>query len=146
MTTIAVTKTQIACDLQFTHSNGLKFKGKTKLYEFPISAIYPKPFCIGYCGDAAAILPVLDWLVDPTTRPPKSTTGEFVVLTSDKKIYTFSSPAQWIIVDQPMYAIGSGSHFALGAMGAGATALEAVKSAAKFDPMTGLGFKSVDYS
>lgn len=145
MTTIAVTKNQIACDLQFSHSSGYKFKGKTKLYEFPVSALYSKPFTIGYCGDVAGIVPVLDWMADPMQKPPKVKYSEFVVLTADKKIFTFSDPSQWLSVDQDFYAVGSGATFALGAMGSGATALEAVKAASKFDPFTGMGFKQVSY-
>jgi hypothetical protein len=145
MTTIAVTKNQIACDLQIYHASGYKFKTKTKIYEFQISAVYPKPFCIGYAGNVDGLVPVLDWLADPTTKPPRVSSSEFVVLTSDHKIFTFANPSQWFAVDQPFYAIGSGATFALGAMGSGATALDAVKAASKFDPMTGMGFKHIDY-
>jgi hypothetical protein len=145
MTTIAVTKNQIACDLQISHNSGYKFKGKTKLYEFESSLVYPKPFCVGYCGNTDAVVPVLDWLVNPTTKPPKIVSTEFLVLTSDHKIYTFNSPNDWMLVDQPIYAIGSGSLLAIGAMEAGASAIEAVKIASKYDPSTGMGFRKVDY-
>lgn len=147
MTTIALTKTQIASDLQFSHSNGFKFKGKTKLYTFENPLIHPVPFTVGYAGSVEGIVPVLDFLVDPTgfKKAPTVRYAEFVVLTADHKLYTFSDPTKWLQVDQPFYAIGSGATFALGAMATGATALDAVKAASKFDPMTGLGYRKVDY-
>jgi hypothetical protein len=40
------------------------------------------------------------------------------------------------------FAIGSGSHFALGAMAAGADAREAVRIASRFDVYCGMGVKS----
>lgn len=50
------------------------------------------------------------------------------VLRGDRYVHVMPINAPW--------AIGSGGEFALGAMGAGATAEEAVKIASKFDPFT----------
>ena len=147
ITTIAVSKTSIACVLQATHGGGFKFKVKTKLFEFNNPLFYPTPFTVGYSGDLDAVPDVLEFLgnTEPTAKPPRNRNCEFVVLTKDHKIYTFINPTKWILVDEPNYAIGSGMHYALGALKAGATPKEAVKAACKLDPMSGLGVKEISY-
>jgi len=141
MTTIALNKNEIACDLQFTHPSGYKFKGTTKVHQIFNPAVYPKPFYVGFAGSVTAGQAGLGWLVDPVGRPPKGGGAEFVVLTHDKKMFTFTNPANWIEITEPHYSIGSGSQYAAGAMQAGKSPLEAVKIAAKFDPNTGNGYK-----
>ena len=49
-------------------------------------------------------------------------------------------------MDEPTYAIGSGMHYALGALKTGATPKEAVVAASKLDPMTGLGVKVMEFT
>jgi len=144
MTTIAATKSQIACDVQATHPSGMKFKIKTKVHEFYQPLIYPTKFYMGFCGSLDSVVPAIDFFTDPTQykKPPKISNAEFMVLTEDKKLFMFYNPAQWIAIDQPYYAIGSGMCYAMGAMAAGKTPLEAVKLAAKYDAGTGLGYKS----
>lgn len=148
MTTIAVSRTQIASDLQATHGGGFKFKVKTKLFEFDNPIFYPTPFIVGYSGDLDSVPDVLEYLGDTTgkIKPPRGRSCEFVALTKDKKIFTFISPAKWIHVDESTYAIGSGMHYALGALKTGATPKEAVVAASKLDPMTGLGVKVMGFT
>ena len=147
MTTIAANRESIACDKQATHASNFKFKVKTKLFEIENPLFYPTRFIIGYAGDLNIVPDILAYLTDVTgqTKQPKQKTTEFLVLTEDKKLFTFITPTKWILIDEPYYAIGSGMHYALGAMSAGATPLEAVKAAAKCDPNTGLGFKQMDF-
>lgn len=142
MTTIALNKNEIACDLQFTHPSGYKFKGTTKVHQIYNPAIYPKPFYVGFAGSVTAGQAGLNWLIDPVGKPPKSGGAEFVVLTQDKKMFTFTNPASWIAITDQHYSIGSGSQYAAGAMQAGKSPLEAVKIASKFDPNTGNGYKT----
>jgi hypothetical protein len=146
MTTIAVNKSQIACDLQATHSGGLKFKIKTKIIPIEQPLVYPTKFYVGLCGNTDLFSDIISWFANPESykRPPSGKGGDFIVLTADKKIFTFASPAQWLPIDQPFYAVGSGMNFAMAAMEAGKTPLQSVKIASKFDPLTGLGFKKVD--
>jgi 20S proteasome alpha/beta subunit len=61
-------------------------------------------------------------------------------------MFVFDDPSAWLVVDQPYYAIGSGSPFALGALAQGASAKEAVEAAAKSDPFTGMGVKSYNWN
>lgn len=145
MTTIAVTKTGMACDLQFTHPSGYKFKGSTKVHQVYNPSIYPKPFYVGFSGAAQECQQVVNWLMHPEDKPPKVRGSEFVVLTADKKMFTFVQPTSWLEINQPYYAIGSGNHYATGAMAAGKSPLEAVKIAAKHDPGTGHGFKEFSF-
>lgn len=134
--------------MQATHHSGYKFKVKTKLFEFDNPLLYPTPFIVGYCGDLDAVPDVLEYLDDMTgkIKPPRGRSCEFVVLTKDKKIYTFVTASKWIQVNEPYYAIGSGMQYALGALKTGATPKEAVLVATSLDPMTGLGCKVIDNS
>ena len=146
MTTIAVSKTQIAADRQATHNAGMKFKLKTKLYSFDNLVFYGTPFHIGLAGNMDTFADVIDYFTDPTAhkKAPRLNGGEAVILTQDGKIWTFSKADIWIGVDQPFYAIGSGMLFAMGAMEQGATPVEAVKAAIKHDPSSGYGVTKID--
>lgn len=143
MTTIAVNKTGMACDLQATHGESLKFKVVTKVFEITNSLYYSKPFLIGYAGNLESVPDVLEFLMDTSgsMKPPKVKDCVFVALTADKRIFTFCSPTNWIVIDGPHYSIGSGSRYAMGALEAGASPKDAVKAAMKCDPMSGLGSK-----
>lgn len=129
-----------------THSNGITFKSSSKLYEFENKLIYPKKFIVGFCGDVDTALHTLDFFIDPANwKPSKKTRDcEFVALTADHKMYTFSNPTKWVPLDGKFYAIGSGSHFAMGAMQAGSTPKEAVEHAIKLDKASGYGVTFFD--
>ena len=138
----------MTCDLQFTHSSGLKFKGFTKCKVVSklvsTSMFGAEKVIVGACGDADKMGMAWAWLDDPTffDKPPKFKGIEFVALTSDGDILTSANLFNWIKVDEPFYAIGSGSHFALGAMASGKSTKEAVQAASKLDHMTGMGTKT----
>lgn len=146
MTTIAVTRDQIACDLQITHPNGYKFKCKTKIFEYTLSAIYPEPFVLGYCGNPDSLVGVQEYLLAGGKVPknPKNE-SEFVVLTQSGKIFNFYKADEWFEIDQDYYAIGSGGAYALGAMASGADARTAVLAAINQDPKSGFGVKSFSF-
>lgn len=141
ITTIAVNKNEIACDQQVSHSSGYKLKIKSKIHYFYNTLIYPKPFYIGFAGSLDEAHSVLEWLNSPTEKPPRTKMNEFIILTEDKKVFTFINPLRWIPIEEPFYAIGSGGQFALGALHAGSTPKEAVVIASKCDSGTGLGVK-----
>lgn len=145
ITTIAVNKEEIACDQQATHGSGYKLKVSTKIHRFDNTAIYPKPFYIGFAGGLEQAHGVLEWFNNPTDKPPKTRDNEFVVLTSDKKIFTFVNPTKWLEIKEPFYSVGSGSKFALGALHAGKSPKESVAIACKCDPDTGMGVKSFTF-
>jgi ATP-dependent protease HslVU (ClpYQ) peptidase subunit len=149
LTTIAATKTEIACDQQFTHPNGI-FKGKTKIYEFKAHPdTYPDAdFMIGFCGTASDMAKAAAFFANPEghSKVPRIRGLMGLVLTRQNKLFTFDSIDAWLSIDQPFYAIGSGGSFALGALSQGASPKEAVKVAMKHDPFTGVGVKTYSFS
>ena len=148
MTTIAVDKKSMSCDLQFTHSSGLKFKGFTKCKVVPklvsTSLFGAEKVIVGACGNADSMGIAWSWLENPMEfdKMPKIKGVEFIALTSDGDIITSANLQSWIKVDEPFYSIGSGSHFAIGAMASGKTTSEAIRVAMKHDPATGMGVKT----
>lgn len=146
MTTVAANLDSIASDLQVTHPAGHKFKLDTKIISIHQPAFYPVPFHVGLCGNLEKFGELINFLQYPQDykKPPKIKGMEALVLTEDKKLFTFYQPTNWVKVDQKYYAVGSGSSFAMAAMEAGKTPLQAVKIASKFDLYTGLGFKSIN--
>lgn len=146
MTTIATNRTQIAADRQVTHNGGLQFKVKSKLNSYENPIFYKYKFHVGLTGDTSEFSQVLDFFLDPTgyKKAPAMKKGEGLILTEDGKIWTFSNPTDWMLVDQPYYAVGSGMNFAMGALAQGASPYEAIKVASKLDPLTGMGVTKID--
>lgn len=143
MTTIAANKDTIACDLQFT-TGTIKLKGGSKITEVG-GTIAKELFgvdrvLIGYCGTAAELGNMNRWLSNPTTKPPVFRNGNMLML-SKRGLFFSENLIDWHPVNQKYYAMGSGGAFALGALEAGKTPLEAVKVASKHDAFTGMGFK-----
>lgn len=146
MTTIAVNRNEMACDLQFTHSSGIKFKGKTKIIELKpqvaLEMFGQEKVLIGFCGNADAWGHLVVWFDNPTTKLPKFKELELLMLTGSHEIFHATTLDNWMYLDVNHFSIGSGSHLAMGAMEAGKTPAEAVKLASKFDPNTGQGVKT----
>jgi ATP-dependent protease HslVU (ClpYQ) peptidase subunit len=140
----------MACDLQMTQSNTIKWKCKTKIYKFKAhQEVYaPCDFMVGFAGSAGDIVGIADYFEDPDSwkKPPKLS-GDMngLVLTQEGNIYIFQNPGRWLLVDAPYAACGSGSVFALGAVNAGASVKEAVKIASKLDPWSGMGVKQMSW-
>lgn len=135
----------MACDLQFTHSEGIKFKGKTKIIDLN-PAVAKAMFgvdraLIGFCGAADIWGNIVAWYDKPDDKPPKCKDIEFLMLTSKGKIYHATTLTNWMEITEPHFSIGSGMHLAIAAMEAGASPKEAVKIASKHDPNTGRGVK-----
>lgn len=145
MTTIAVSRTEIACDQQATHSSGYKLKVQTKVHWFHNPQIYPKPFFLGFAGSLEDAHSIIEWFANPIGKPPKTRYNEYIILTEDKKIFTFANPLSWVEIVEPFYSIGTGAAYALGALHAGKTPKEAVNIAIKCDPSTGMGTKSFSF-
>ena len=133
----------IACDLQATHSSGHKFKTSTKIMAFEQPLLYPYPFYVGFSGGINNIPNIVDYFmnIEEYKKPPKMDGSECLVLTANKKMFSFTEPNKWFEVQNPYYAVGSGASLALGAMEAGKTPLEAVKIAGKRDIYTGMGYR-----
>ena len=137
----------MASDLQFTQSNAIKWKGKTKIYKFdPHPDVYNEEFIVGIAGSANDLITVSEFFYNPEAfkRVPKVNCNG-LVLTKSGRIYTFTELDKWLYMDVPFAAVGSGSPAALGALHAGASPKEAVQAAMKVDPFTGLGIKQLSF-
>lgn len=142
MTTIACTKTGIACDRQATHGGGMIFTLDSKVMKIPVgNEFLEEGGWIGFAGAVCYAVPAVNWIVDPSGKAPRAKNCEFLVLSNSGDIYYLDEPTNWMKVGEPYFAIGSGMHYAAAAMASGKTELEAVKIASKFDPNTGRGFK-----
>lgn len=151
MTTIAAsTKTMsIASDLQFTYNAAVKFKGGSKILEVSNELSRAMFNCdkafLGFCGNADAWGRVVSWFASPTERKPKCKNLEFLLLTNKGDIYHATNLTNWMRLDEPHFSIGSGMHFAIGAMAAGKSPKEACIVAAKHDIHTGFGAKEYKF-
>ena len=138
----------MACDLQFTISDQVKMKGKTKIYLVEPHELHcPEQFIIGFSGTASDIIDVIDFYQCPERykRMPSTRNLQGLVLTASGVIYMFDRPSHWLPVNAKFAAMGSGSPTALGAMHMGATPKEAVLAAGKVDPYTGMGTKLLSF-
>lgn len=145
MTTIAVNRFAIACDMQYNYGANQKFKGGPKVHLMNHPAckeLFGAPYAyVGLAGQVNQWGQIITWLSDPTGNVPKTKNVEFLLLTSNGKIFHADSLKNWMRIEEPYFSIGSGMQFAVSAMAAGKTPLEAVKLASKFDVNTGMGFK-----
>jgi hypothetical protein len=146
MTTVAVNKDSMVCDLQYTHSAGVAFKGPPKIYQVPDNTCKEVFNCnkayVGFCGDADRFASVIEWLHNPKEKPPKlGNNFEMLLLHDGGKIYHGTDLRNWMKLEEPYFAIGTGMHFAMAAMASGKTPKEAIKIATKYDKSTGMGIK-----
>jgi hypothetical protein len=148
MTTIVCNRDMMACDLQFTHSNGSKFKGETKCMVFGDEIAKPRfnvsRCIIGGAGSASEVGDTWNWLVLGEGRPPRIRQTEFLMLTSKHQIFFSHNLINWTLIKEPYYAIGSGAPYALGSMSIKSDPVKAIKTATKHDPLTGLGYKKFE--
>lgn len=144
ITTIAATKSSIACDRQFTYRENTKLRGSTKILEINgdiCKEVFDvKKALLGFAGNADMWGEIVSWFAYPEGKFPKCRGIEFLLLTSEKKLFHGTNMRNWMLLPDGQFAIGSGAEFAMGAMTSGKTPLEAVKIASKHDPMTGMGF------
>jgi len=137
----------MATDTAYNHTAGMQFKGGPKmirLSEDASQAIFQcKKAIVGGAGDCNGLGNAWEWLSNPSEKPPKlKNSVEFIALTGNG-LFTSFNLINWIRVDQKYYAVGSGMHFAAGALEAGKSAAKAVEVAMKFDPHT--NFDIVEY-
>lgn len=139
MTTIVFRHGVLASDSQTTSSN-LRMHGVTK-------CIKTDTYLAGGCGHLETLAAWLDW-VEGGMQEDKKPEGNdkstlFLIdkrgfiLEYDEKMYPMK------VGKHPFFAWGSGRDFALGALECGATAVEAVRVAAKYDIYTGGRIKTL---
>jgi ATP-dependent protease HslVU (ClpYQ) peptidase subunit len=128
-----------------THHSGYKLRIATKVHLFNNKLIYPTPFYLGFAGSVDDAHSILEWFMEPDNKPPRVKASEYIILSADKKIFTFTNPHRWIEIGEQYYSIGSGAQYALGALAAGKSPKEAVEISAKCDPHTGMGVKTFTF-
>jgi len=109
----------------------------TKIYEIGSAKI-------GFCGSVSQALIFIKWFKDQTRDKPhyeQLKNFEALVIRGGRA-YAYDGNCEAVATGHPC-AIGSGCHFAMGAMLAGASAVEAVKIAMKLDENTGGKVKSI---
>jgi len=144
MTTIAWDGKTLAVDSSASRADTL-MSIKTKKLFLNIGRFKAIAFC-GTMHDAA---PVLDWIDAGEKDEIPKNDGEFILVCVDQKgaCYTIhdGGTANFIKHNEPL-AHGSGQLIALGALYAGATAVEALKIACKRDIYTGGRVRSYTFS
>jgi ATP-dependent protease HslVU (ClpYQ) peptidase subunit len=130
MTTVAYRSGVLAADTQSAGEDGTKYRMR-KIHMTTHSGVL-----YGCAGDTSAILRIRRWMERNTTsrpRLPKDTDADVLMVKPDGTLWMLNDAFDWEPVDAKFHAIGSGASFALGAMARGATAVQAVKIAARFD-------------
>jgi ATP-dependent HslUV protease subunit HslV len=105
---------------------------------------------VAVCGDFTAVAVLIEWArsgFDPRQKPKMKKDASFEMVAVDKKgvIQSFEESLTPVILDDKMYAAGSGKNFAFGAMHAGATAKQAVIAAASYDAATGGRVREISF-
>lgn len=124
MTTIAVSRTGMAADSQFTFQ-GLVTKG-AKIFKVGSDII-------GFCGDVESGIAFVEWKKGGEKPADIDEDFEAYVLTGDGKIFWYGQKLIPVPVKEKFAALGSGSHIAIGSMMEGATPEKAVRNACKVD-------------
>lgn len=134
MTTIIATKDRMIADSYVTASVAFNtqkiFKIKNSLF--------------GYCGELGECLLMLEWIKDGCHKKhkPKIDESELIQI-NGKRIVVWDKHLIPILVSNPIYAIGSGSHYALGAVAAGASLEKAMEIASTLCTYTKPPFTSI---
>lgn len=90
----------------------------------------------GFAGKVAGATKFKAWADVMEGDPPETKDTEILFMRPDGTVRTWEEDA-WVDIRAPYFAIGSGSHIALGAMHMGATAQQAVEAASNYDAFTG---------
>ena len=135
MTTVVYRDGVMACDSQSTGSYHERVRKIVRLSDGTM---------VGACGRTQRCQAVMDWLVADCDGkcPPMSGVG-LLIAKPDGSIWCADDDFRPYRLRQKFAAIGSGSAVAIGAMEAGASALQAVKIAAKHDGGTSAPFKTL---
>lgn len=133
MTTIAWDGKTLAVDSRTTGSNIIRSERTQKLWKIA-------DFWIACSGDYQDVLLAVEWFrngMPDTDKPKLNDPGGLVVIKKrGRKAFRYEGNLVGWDVAASFAAAGSGFEIALGAMAMGATAEEAVKVAARFDPGT----------
>lgn len=106
----------------------------------------PKGNLVGISGTFSLSEPIFDWLLHGAERPEaqgeKNDFCGIIEITPDGRCFKHERHGCFRIED-PFFAVGTGSDFAIAAMALGHSAAEAVALAARFDTNTGDGIDTL---
>jgi ATP-dependent protease HslVU (ClpYQ) peptidase subunit len=130
MTTVVCNRSEMAADGRVT--SGYETFPATKIFRIN-DALY------GAAGIYSASVRFMEWARRGETGRLPKLAKEFVALklTTDGIYVISSDDPTWMLCNSTFFAIGSGRDLAIGAMSHGATPLEAVITAMKWDTLSG---------
>ena len=140
MTTIACSLTEMAADMRVTWAGRGNDDENTRLHTaHAIKIDRIGDTLVGTSGDYAAGVRFLDWLKagGKGRRPKLDKDFRGLKLSKEGIFYVDGDDTTWMPIGTPYYAVGSGAHYALGALEMGADPKQAVKIAMEYDPYTG---------
>jgi len=144
MTTIAWDGITLAAD-RAAWSNGMKYRVR-KVHK--VRAKDGQTFLVAFCGDGHFAVNLLAWMrggKHPGKSPDENTTIA-IVIDEKRRVWRMSSnELRYCRALEKIHVTGAGQDFAIGALEAGATAIQAIKIAAKRSDMAGLGIDAVRF-
>lgn len=104
---------------------------------------------VGLAGDSFVAAELFDWFVrigaEPEKFPASARTGDgTMVVFSSRGVLIYSAGPAPVMIEDPVFAIGSGRDYAMAAMHLGKTAAEAVEVACLFDQDCGNGVDTLE--
>lgn len=134
MTTIAANHNEMAADTRVTWED----PANSRLNSTTIVKIeYINDYIVGTSGDCAAGVRFIEWLKHGGRKPKLCRDFRALKLSSEGLFVIDGDDTTWVRIDPQFYAIGSGAHYAIGAMEMGATPEQAVAISEKHDHYTG---------
>lgn len=139
MTTIAYKDGIVAADTQETFGDR-KIKSAGKIFRVPSGPNKGHVLCL--TGASFVGQKLVEWYTDPKGKEPPIVAAdpdddealvEFLVITPDRRLFLFNETCALVPFEADHYAVGSGGDYAIGAMDAGKSAIEAVKIACRHD-------------
>ena len=139
MTTVAWDGETLAGDCLMNH-NGTPTRTRKV---FRLIASDRRVRLIGLSGHAGDNAEYMRWARGEADRPLSFKELRVIVIDDKRRIWQTDENMHWLRIIKKNWAIGSGADFAMGAMAAGKTAIEAVGIGSKLDIHTGMGFQRV---
>lgn len=136
MTTLAYDGKMLAAD-RCVSIGASRSRGDAKIRKVVLAGKGTKPFGIGACGDGFHARAILDAIQFGTEIPNPELYGiedasvAVAIAVQRGKVWLVSAMGEWMPIHEKKMALGGGFEFAIGAMEAGASAVDAVRIAAK---------------
>lgn len=135
MTTIVFRDGILAADGRITQNETIVGDNFTKIH------VLADGGAVAMCGRPDECVPIIEWLkavaAGEQAGPQPDVESSTLLHINGDGVVRLLNDRHWIEIDEPFIAAGSGSSAALGALHAGASAIEAVTAAIKTDPYSG---------